>query len=197
MSDDTERSARGPISSRTSIASLCPSPGRGVTRPGIDSHRSRNSDTSGRFISANARPGRPPATTATLVASSAPRPRPSRADTNSARGTRPTCTVRHREATVAGKSSSDSATRRKTTAADGSSSVLRRALAAWSVMVPASGKRNTVLGPSTGRNAARATTDRICSTPRLVAPSGSITETSGWLPAATRRQDRQSVSWTP
>ena len=95
------------------------------------------------------------------------------------KGTLPMWTVRHREATVGGKSSSDSATSKKTAAADGSSSVLRNAFAACSVIDPASGRRKIARLPSTGRSAARVTTFRTCSTPRLVAPSGSTTETSG------------------
>ena len=79
----------------------------------------------------------------------------------------------------------------------GSSNVLSRALAACSVIVPASGKRNIDRSDSTGRNEARVTTSRAWSTPRLVAPSGSTTVTSGWTPPRTNRHDRHSTSWSP
>jgi hypothetical protein len=66
--------------------------------------------------------------------------------------------VLHRDATVGGKSSSDSATKRNTTDDAGSSRVLRRALAAESVIDPASGNKNTDRSASIGDIAARDTT---------------------------------------
>ena len=163
----------------------------------MESHRLRNPATSGRSIRAKARPGRPPETIATTEASSSVNPRCTRASTMTSKGTLPTCTVRHLEDTVGGKSSSDTATRRNTAAVDGSSSVLSIALAACSVIEPASGSKKIARFPSTGRSAARVTTLRICSTPKLVAPSGSTRETSGCVSDWTSRQERHGSSWAP
>ncbi len=128
-----------------------------------------------------ARPGRPPAMRDASAARSEATPRWLSADSMTSSGTRPNCTVRDREATVSGRSSSDSTIRMKTVDAVGSSMVLSSALAADSLMAPASSNRNTLRSASTGVRVAAATVALAWSTPSMVRPWGTTTVRSGWL----------------
>ncbi len=70
----------------------------------------------------------------------------------------------------------------------GSSSVLRRALAASSFIIPPSSNRNTFRSATIGARLACATAWRAWSTVTDARPSGSIRTRSGWFPAKTRRR---------
>ncbi len=190
-------SMSGSTVSSISAARAKDSPGRSVTRPGTASHARRNSETAGIERRVRASPGRPPETPDRPAARSGSTPMATSPSDSSDSSTLPKCTLRHRLATVVGRSSSDSATRRNTEVGVGSSRVLRRALAACSVIDPASSRRKTFRVDSTGVITACWIVDRACSTPSRCRPSGSTRTRSGWVPAAASRHDRQGMSCSP
>ncbi len=142
-------------------------------------------------------PAGPPRAVRASVACSLSTPTFSRAAITSASSTRPKWMILHREPSVAGRSSSESATRTNAVVALGSSSVLSRALAAPSLITPASSNTKTFRADSTGARVAWAMVVRAWLTVSMVRPSGSTMFTSGWLPEAARRHDEHSPSCAP
>ena len=151
--------------------------------PGTASHARRNDATSGRVADPTRGPVEPPRGACRLgglfrVDTGPLKP----AATTSVSSTRPKWMIRQRDPSVAGRSSSESATRMNAVVALGSSSVLSRAFAAPSLITPASSNTNTFRTDSTGARVALAMVVRACPTVSMVLPSGSTMFTSGYFP---------------